>query len=289
MHARAFFSYLIYPVVVLGGGGAIVWALERGLPAAVAVGAVTVAAAAGVTVLERILPYEPLWNRSAGDAAADATHCVANLAIKQLALALYGALVARAALFADVWPHDWPLAAQALLALAIVEASLYGVHRWSHANRFLWRLHAVHHASRRLYWVNGEKRHPLHQILEGLPGVTALMLVGAPQVALVAALAMLGLNMMLQHGNVDYRAGWLRYVFSVAELHRWHHRPSADESRVNFGAFFAVWDLVFGTYFNGRQTTPVREVGVDERPGVPDDYAGQLAWPFRSVETERPD
>ena len=289
MRARAFVSLFVYPVVVLGGGGAIVWALEAGLQSAFAVGAVTVAAAVGVTALEQLLPYEPLWNRSAGDAATDATHYVVNLAIKQSALALYGALVARAGVFADVWPHSWPLAAEALLALAIVDASLYGVHRWSHTNRFLWRLHAVHHSSRRLYWVNGEKRHPLHQILEGLPGVTALMLVGAPQVALVAALAMLGLNMMLQHGNVDYRAGWLRYVFSVAELHRWHHRPSADESRVNFGAFFAVWDLVFGTYFNGRQTTPVREVGVDERPGVPDDYAGQLAWPFRSVETERPD
>jgi sterol desaturase/sphingolipid hydroxylase (fatty acid hydroxylase superfamily) len=288
VHAQAFFSYLVYPVVVLGGGAAVVWALERGVPAAVAVGAVTVAAAAGVTALERLLPYEPSWNRSAGDAAADATHYVVNLAIKQSALALYGALVARVALFADVWPHSWPLAAQALLALALFDASLYGVHRWSHANRVLWRLHAVHHASRRLYWVNGEKRHPLHQILEGLPGVTALMLVGAPQIALVGALATLGLNMMLQHGNVDYRAGWLRYLFSVAELHRWHHRRDAAESRVNFGAFFAVWDLLFGTYFDDRRRVPVRDVGVDERPAVPDNYAGQLAWPFRASETERP-
>jgi sterol desaturase/sphingolipid hydroxylase (fatty acid hydroxylase superfamily) len=288
VNARHVLAYLVYPVIVLGGGAAVVWALGAGFPAAVAVGAVTVAGAAGVAALERHLPYEPSWNRSVGDAAADAAHYMVNLAIKQSALAIYGALVARAGVFADVWPRSWPLAAEVLLALAVVDASLYGMHRWSHTNRVLWRLHAVHHSSRRLYWVNGEKRHPMHQILEGLPGVTALMLVGAPQSVLVAALAILGLNMMLQHGNVDYRAGWLRYVFSVAELHRWHHRPSADESRVNFGAFFAMWDLFFGTYFNGPDTTPVREVGVDERTAVPDDYAGQLAWPFRSVGTERP-
>lgn len=288
VNTRRVLSYFVYPVIVLGGGAAIVWALGAGLPSAVAVGAVTIAGAVGVTALERLLPYEPSWNRSAGDAAADATHYVVNLATKQSALALYGALVARAGVFAEVWPRSWPLAAQALVALVVVDVCLYSVHRLSHANHFLWRLHAVHHASRRLYWVNGEKRHPLHQILEGLPGVTALMLVGAPQAALVAALGILGLNMMLQHGNVAYRAGWLRYVFSVAELHRWHHRRSADESRVNFGAFFAVWDVVLGTYFNDPHTAPVREVGVDELPAVPDDYTGQLAWPFRSKETERP-
>jgi sterol desaturase/sphingolipid hydroxylase (fatty acid hydroxylase superfamily) len=286
VNPRHVLSYFVYPVIVLGGGATIVWALCAGIPAAVAVGAITVAGAASVTALERLVPYEPSWNRSAGDAAADATHYVVNLVIKQAALALYGTLVASVAVFADVWPRSWPLAAQALVALAVIDICLYGVHRWSHTNRFLWSLHAVHHSSRRLYWVNGEKRHPLHQILEGLPGVTALMLVGAPQTALVAALAILGLNMMLQHGNVDYRVGWLRYVFSVAELHRWHHRRNADESRVNFGAFFAVWDLIFGTYFNGRQTAPVRDVGIDEARPVPDDYTGQLAWPFQRAETE---
>jgi sterol desaturase/sphingolipid hydroxylase (fatty acid hydroxylase superfamily) len=289
MSIRPIMSYLVYPILVLGGGSIIAAAIEAGAPAIGAVGVVTIAGAAVVAALERLAPYEPVWNRPARDAATDAIHYVVNLGIKQTSLALYGALVGYCIAAGSVWPRTWPLAAQALLALVIVDFSLYVVHRWSHSNRFLWRLHAVHHASRRLYWVNGEKRHPLHQILEGLPGVTAVMLAGAPQSALVVALATLGLNMMLQHGNVDYRAGYLRYVFSVAELHRWYHRRDAHESRVNFGAFFAVWDLILGTYYNDPQRAPVREVGVDERPAVPDDYAGQLVWPFRGVETERAD
>lgn len=274
-------SVALYPLLVLGGGGTILALMARGLPAAAAVLPVTVAVAVVAAALERRYPYEPRWNAGLGDSAADWTHYLVNYGLKQASLALYAVALEDVSIAAGLWPASLPFAAQALLALLVIDVFLYAVHRASHASGPLWRLHAIHHASERLYWVNGEKRHPLHQIAEGLPGVTLLVLLGAPTRAVVAALSVLGLNMMLQHANVDYRAGALRYVFSVAELHRLHHRRAADASRVNFGAFLSVWDRLLGTFADPAAAEAVRRVGIEDEPAFPRSYARQLAWPFR--------
>ena len=284
-----FFSYLIYPIIVWGGGAIIISALGNNVNYWLVIAPVLIAAAVLVTFLERVMPYET--NPESPPLAADAAHYLVNYLIKQSALILYAQLVGLFGIFGDWWNERLPFAAQVILALVVIDFFLYAVHRRSHENNFLWRFHALHHSSEQLYWLNGEKRHPLHQIMEGLPGITVVMLLGAPAPAVVAALAILALNMMLQHGNVDYRAGILRRVFSVAELHRWHHLRDAERSKVNFGAWLVVWDMIFGTYRNpaaGRVSWDKsnNEIGVEE--AHPKTYFGQVLYPFKiSAEEKR--
>ncbi|MBI4749315.1 MAG: sterol desaturase family protein [Acidobacteria bacterium] len=277
---KSVLSFFIYPTLVLGGGAIIILGLGAGLQSIQVVLPVMVVSALCVGCLERLLPYEPDWNHSHHDTLTDVLHYLVNFGIKQVSLMLYAVLVDRL-LFADWWPVEWPLALQVGVCLAIIDLFLYLVHRWSHSNEILWRFHAVHHSSKRLYWVNGEKRHPLHQVLEGVPGVTLVLVLGAPYPVVVGALAILGINMMLQHGNIDYRAGWLRFVFCVAELHRWHHQKEADRSNVNFGAFFAVWDLLFKTYRSHSGHLTTRDVGIEGEPDFPTAYSAQLRWPLK--------
>jgi sterol desaturase/sphingolipid hydroxylase (fatty acid hydroxylase superfamily) len=116
------------------------------------------------------------------------------------------------------------------------------------------------------------------------------MLLGAPATVVVAALAILALNMMLQHGNINYRAGILRRLFSVAELHRWHHLRDAERAQVNFGAWLVVWDMIFGTYSSpaGKVTWDKNrnEIGIDEPH--PKTYFAQLLHPFISLIRQKP-
>lgn len=272
--------FFIYPLLVLGGGTLIILGLGAGFPSAKVVLPVLVVSALCVGCLERLLPYEPDWNRSHDDALTDGVHYVVNFSLKQGSLMLYAVLVGKLSC-GTWWPSGWPFGLQVVLCLGIIDLFLYLVHRWSHHNEILWSFHAIHHSSKRLYWVNGEKRHPVHQLLEGMPGVTVVMLLGAPHQVVVGALAILGINMMLQHGNIAYRAGWLRFVFCVAELHRWHHQQEADRSKVNFGAFFAVWDLLFNTYRSHSGHLTSDEVGIETETNFPTAYAKQLRWPFK--------
>lgn len=176
----------------------------------------------------------------------------------------------------------FPFLLQTLLAGLVVDLGLYTMHRLSHTVFWLWRLHAVHHGAERLYALNGERRHPLHFLLEGTPGLLAAGLLGAPPEAMACFLAVFHIHLFLQHGNLAYRAGWLRYLFAVAENHRWHHRKAHMESQVNFRGFFALWDHLFGTAFHQTGTVAADGVGIEEAPDFPTTYLSQLTYHFEA-------
>lgn len=270
--------YLTYPVIVIGGGTLLIVALSTGRPPWQVGPPLLVAAALLVALLERALPYVPAWTRDHDDSRTDVAHFLGNLVVSQASLAVFA--VARPwSQGVDVWPSHWPFWVQALVGLGIVDLGLYAVHRASHGLGWLWRLHAIHHSSRRVYWVNGQRRHLLHELIEGAPGLTILFAVGAPSAVYAAAITIVTLHLFMQHANIDYRLGPLRFLFAGAELHRWHHQRRWQDVQGNYAAIFAVWDHVFGSSLGDRGDAPP-DVGMDDEPDLPADYRGQLVWPF---------
>lgn len=274
--------YLLYPVIWSGSFLLIVALLAAGINTYLATLPVIAGAAIVVLLLERALPYEIDWLRTKhGDLNLDTAHYVVNYSIKVVAQLMILWLGQSLVMWA-IFPAHWPLWAQVLLALTLIDFFLFAVHALSHRYEWLWNLHAIHHSSERLYWLNGDKRHPIHQVLEGLPGITLCVLIGAPMPVIAGALAVLAVNMMLQHANIDYRAGWLKHLFSVAELHRWHHRADYKDAQVNYGAWLVIWDKFFGTYYDApSQAEQIGQIGIAEEPDFPSTYAGQLQYPFR--------
>ncbi len=232
--------------------------------------------------LERRWPHSPIWQRDHGDTRTDICHFAGNLAVNQASAALYAEVHARTGGALGVWPSSWPFVWQFLLGAAILDLGLYSIHRASHTVPFLWRLHAIHHSPRRLYWLNGQRRHLLHELLEGTPGLLALGLTGAPPTVVACYMAAITIHLLLQHGNIDSRAGMLRYVFAVAELHRWHHQRLYEQVQGNYGAILSVWDHLFGTALRVTGDAPI-DVGMDDEPDLPGDYIGQLQWPIRAA------
>lgn len=281
---KALSRYVIYPVVWGGSLWGVVSLLAAGVNTYLATLPIIVGAAVVVLLLERVLPYERDWLRTKhGDLNLDTVHYVVNYCIKVIAQ-LFLVYAGQSVVVWAIFPIYWPLWCQVLLALTLIDVFLFAVHALSHRYEWLWKLHAIHHSSERLYWLNGDKRHPIHQVLEGLPGIALCVLIGTPLPVIAGALAVLAVNMMLQHGNVDYRAGWLKHVFSVAELHRWHHRADYHDAQVNYGAWLVVWDKLLGTYYNApTQKEQIGRLGIAEEPNFPRTYAGQLQYPFRKV------
>jgi lathosterol oxidase len=52
-----------------------------------------------------------------------------------------------------------PFWIQVPLAMLVADLFQYAVHRTFHANRFLWRFHAVHHSIRTMDWLAGSRLH----------------------------------------------------------------------------------------------------------------------------------
>ncbi|GAA0189766.1 MAG: sterol desaturase [Cupriavidus sp.] len=230
-----------------------------------------------VAWLERFVPFDARWQKRDLDFPADVAHAVVNLAVMHGAVLGFVGLREWTGWPGLWWPAEWPYLLQVFLASAPLDLSLYAVHRLSHHNGFLWRLHSIHHSSRRLYWLNGERRHPVHATLMAGPGLLVLGILGAPAAVVGGWFAILAVHLAFQHANLDYRLGPVRYLLGVAELHRWHHRERFADAQVNFGEFWLVWDHLFGTFYQPQ--APLGPIGIEGNP-VPHRYGKQLVYPF---------
>jgi len=290
---RRIAPWLVFPGLMTAGLGAAMAGAAAGLdPFLAAVGVVLVAFPT-VAALERWLPYRAEWSKNQGDVRTDTIHLIiAQIAMPQLLKPLFtvlaaGATAALAARFGTgLWPHELPILIQLALALLIAEFGRYWVHRAAHEIPWLWRLHAVHHSPRRLYWLNAGRFHPIEKVIFLIPETVPFILLGANPEVLALYAVFNSIHGLLQHSNIALRAGWLNYVFSLTELHRWHHSKLIAESNTNYGNNLIVWDLVFGTYFRprDREVGPIGLIAQD----YPETYAAQLAAPFASRDLSKP-
>ncbi|GHS83917.1 hypothetical protein PAGU2196_47510 [Pseudomonas sp. PAGU 2196] len=247
------------------------------------------AAAVGLSfTCERLFPYKAAWNQPQGEGSRDLCHALVNECLNIGSVATIP-LLAGWLPMTGLWPAQWPLALQLLLAMAVADLGITLVHYASHRSPLLWRLHAVHHSVTRLYGFNGLMKHPLHQLLEALAGTLPLLLVGLPwDVALLLAFSV-SIQLLLQHSNVDMRIGWLRHVFAWAPVHRLHHLKYGSAGDVNFALFFPLWDRLLGTalYLPGYAMAD-DDMGIGDRPDYPQAYFAQLRAPWAEGDAHPP-
>lgn len=204
-------------------------------------------------VLERHHPYQPAWNQPQGDTTTDSLSFAVVGGLVDPVLKWVSPLVVVAVYGALASPPAWPMAdapwlLQCIAATLMIELGKYWAHRLHHTLPALWWLHALHHGSERLYTVNNFRVHPLEYSLKHALSWLPVMLLGAPVDVLLAYLALTQPVVMLQHANLPLRNGWLNWVFSTNELHRWHHSTERGEGDSNFGSALVLWDQVFGTF-----------------------------------------
>ena len=267
--------YGSYPLVVGATAVVLFGGLAAGWPYFPTVPLIVAAALAIVALLERKLPFHAAWKWDHGDRVCDVIYAVENLA---MLLAVHGIVAALASMWPSgtAWLDQWPLWAQAFAVGVVLDFSLYSVHWLSHRVTWLWCFHAIHHSSERLYWLNGERRHPLHAGMMAAPGLVAVVLIGAPALAVGTWLGLLAVHLAFQHSNLDYRVGPLRFVLGAAEVHRWHQY---EDAQVNFGEFWMIWDHLFGTFRLPKQKLGADEVGAKEAI-FPMNCGAQLMCPF---------
>ena len=77
------------------------------------------------------------------------------------------------------------------------------------------------------------------------------------------------------------RIGPLNWIFSMAELHRWHHSKTVREANSNYGQNLIIWDVVFGTRYLPADREPPKEIGLADLPAYPMGWLAQQLAPFR--------
>lgn len=281
---RRIVRYAAYPVVLIGSMWGNLLLMETGagflwstyLP--VTIGTLF------VIWLESTMPYRTEWRPSNKEVARDSTF----LALVHVAWPKLLAIGAASLLF-DVWngrgwpsfawwPREWAVVPQTFVMVLMVDSTRYWLHRISHEWGPLWRFHAVHHSPHRLYTLNVGRFHPVDKGLQFLLDSLPFIVMGVPEAVLSLYFVWYAVNGFFQHSNVDVKLGWLNYLVSGPELHRWHHSMWPQESNTNYGNHFIIWDWMFGT----RYLPSDREVGhlglLNRR--YPTGFIAQMSAPF---------
>lgn len=281
---RRIVQYTAYPAVLLGSLWGNLGLMEAGAGVLLSTYLPVTVGTLMVIGMEITMPYRAAWKPSRTDVAQDSMF----LALVHVAWPKMLAIGAAYLLF-DVWnsrgwstfvwwPREWPVPMQTIMMALMVDSTRYWLHRISHEWAPLWRFHAVHHSPHRLYTLNVGRFHPIDKGLQFLLDSLPFIVMGVPQAALSLYFVWYAVNGFFQHSNADVKLGWLNYLVSGPELHRWHHSMWTQESNNNYGNHLIVWDWLFGT----RYLPPDREVGLlglmNRR--YPGGFIDQMSAPF---------
>jgi sterol desaturase/sphingolipid hydroxylase (fatty acid hydroxylase superfamily) len=181
-----------------------------------------------------------------------------------------------------------PAVVEFVAVLLTFEFLQYWFHRLSHEPRgpvsgWLWKLHVAHHLPDKVYLLMHPVGHPLNFIVSLALVQLPLVTLGARQETLFLFNALMGLQGLVSHFNVDIKAGPLNYLLVGTELHRFHHSARLDEAK-NFGVLTPFWDLVFGTFRYDAKRLPEALGVVDPEQYPPSRAIGSvLMLPFQSA------
>lgn len=138
-----------------------------------------------------------------------------------------------------------------LICVVALDFVIYVQHVMFHAIPALWRLHMVHHADMDIDVTTGARFHPIEILLSFGIKAAAIVLLGAPPLAVLIFEVGLNATAMFNHGNVRLPLGLdrlLRCVVVTPDMHRVHHSVIQRETNSNFGFNLPWWDFLLGTY-----------------------------------------
>ena len=168
-----------------------------------------------------------------------------------------------------------PLWQQGVLYLVVTDFLLYWSHRMFH-DGFLWKYHAVHHASKDVEWISASRFHPVNLALGTCAADIAALLSGISPEVFIALGPFTTVYSLFVHANLDWTLGPLKYLVVSPVFHRWHHDVTVRDR--NFASTFALWDLMFGTFHMPKGALP-GTYGIED-DAMPEGLMPQLIYPL---------
>jgi sterol desaturase/sphingolipid hydroxylase (fatty acid hydroxylase superfamily) len=155
------------------------------------------------------------------------------------------------------------LAAVTLIAVVVVDFSVFFSHYLLHKIPFLWPFHEVHHSAEVLTPVTVHRNHPVDELMNGVVygvvGGTMAATYTAVSGTIVSEATILGLNVItfgyyliayqLRHSHIWLSYGPLEYLLVSPAQHQIHHSIERKHWNKNFGFTFSLWDWMFGSLY----------------------------------------
>lgn len=137
------------------------------------------------------------------------------------------------------------------LCVLLFDVIIYWQHRLFHVVPILWRVHKMHHADSHVDTTTGLRFHPIEITISLGVKAFAVVLLGAPILAiLIFEVALNGFS-LFNHANVRLPQKWderVSIILITQRLHRIHHSQAKAESNSNYGFSVTWWDRLFNSF-----------------------------------------
>ena len=134
-----------------------------------------------------------------------------------------------------------------LFVLILADFCQYWLHRFSHEVNIMWAGHITHHSNTEYNFGVALRQNALENIYTWV-FFMPLAFFGIPWQMFIAAYAVSLIWQFLVHTRLVNKLGVLEYFMSTPSHHRVHHGKNPQYIDKNYGAFFIVWDKLFGTF-----------------------------------------
>lgn len=185
--------------------------------------------------------------------------------------------------FIDLSGLHWGV--QWILFFLIADITQWAVHVLLHRIPFLWKFHKVHHSVKEMGFAAHLRYHFMENVFYTPAKYVALALIFGFELQYAFYVYYLAtLIGHLNHANLNWDYGPLKYLFNNPKMHIWHHAkdlPAEHQHGMNFGISLSIWDYLFGTAYvpsSGRDI----ELGFPEDEKYPQGFWGQLVEPFKN-------
>jgi sterol desaturase/sphingolipid hydroxylase (fatty acid hydroxylase superfamily) len=138
-----------------------------------------------------------------------------------------------------------------LLAVLVLDLTIYWQHRAFHAVPVLWRFHRMHHADTEFDVTTGIRFHPLSILPSAFIKLGAVLIIGPAPLAVLIFEVLLNATSLFNHSNLRIPLAFdriLRFLVVTPDMHRVHHSIETAETNRNFGFNFPLWDRLFRSY-----------------------------------------
>ncbi|MDG1331501.1 MAG: sterol desaturase family protein [Crocinitomicaceae bacterium] len=172
-----------------------------------------------------------------------------------------------------------------IIFLFIADFVQWCVHNALHRIPFLWKFHKVHHSVKEMGFAAHLRYHFLETfVYQAVKYISLSMIFGFTLENAFIVYSGTVIIGHLNHANLNWDYGLLKYVFNNPKMHIWHHSkelPAEHPKGMNFGISLSLWDYLFRTAYvpsSGRDI----ELGFPDDEQYPDSFIGHVVEPFKS-------
>lgn len=145
---------------------------------------------------------------------------------------------------------NWPRWLETLLAIVLLDYTLWWWHWANHRVPFFWRFHLVHHADRDLDTSTALRFH-FGELLLSIPiRAVQMTIIGVDSRTLWLWQTILFASILFHHANVRLPLAVERVLVRLIvtpRMHGIHHSDRSEETNTNYSSLVSVWDHLHRT------------------------------------------